>query len=251
MLEESTKCAVAIMHSGKEYVALMELHGDVPPEELDTVLSLFTGDIYQVPPVRSSVARRPRVRTVYWIRLLERDGRRLLLDVACSGGTYIRKLCHDIGEFLGVGAHMEELRRIRAGPFTEDGSIPLIDVIDAWDVYRESGDERPLREVVQPVESALTLIPKVYILDSAVDAICHGADLMVAGISMVEAGIERGDLTAVMTLKGEVVGLGLATMKTEEMLSSPEGMAVDVKRVVMPKSTYPPMWKGGLRHRVR
>ncbi len=251
MLEESTKCASAIMHSGKEYVALMELHGDVASDELNQVFSTFTGEIYQVPPVRSSVARRPRVRVVYWIRLLESDGRRLLLDVACSGGTYIRKLCHDIGEFLGVGAHMEELRRVRAGPFTEKDATPLIDVIDAWEAYRESGDEGPLRKVVQPVETALTLIPKVYIFDSAVDAICHGADLMVAGISKVEEGIKRGDFTALMTLKGEVVGLGVANMNTDEMLSAEEGMAVDVRRVVMARSTYPPMWKGGLRHRVR
>ncbi|MEM3096703.1 MAG: RNA-guided pseudouridylation complex pseudouridine synthase subunit Cbf5 [Nitrososphaerota archaeon] len=250
MLEESTKCAGAIMHSGKEYVALMEMHGDVEDDELVSALQTFTGNIYQVPPVRSSVARKPRVRTVYWIRILEREGRMILMDVACSGGTYIRKLCHDIGEYLGLGAHMEELRRVRAGPFTEENSTPFIEVLDAWSQYREGGDENVLRRVVHPVEESLQLLPKVYILDSAVDALCHGADLMVAGVSKVETGIVRGDLTAVLTLKGEVVGLGLAVMSTEEMLNSSEGLAVDITRVVMPRSTYPPMWKGGLRHKV-
>ncbi|MEM4374791.1 MAG: PUA domain-containing protein, partial [Nitrososphaerota archaeon] len=181
---------------------------------------------------------------------LEREGRMILMDVACSGGTYIRKLCHDIGEYLGLGAHMEELRRVRAGPFTEENSTPFIEVLDAWSQYREGGDENVLRRVVHPVEESLQLLPKVYILDSAVDALCHGADLMVAGVSKVETGIVRGDLTAVLTLKGEVVGLGLAVMSTEEMLNSSEGLAVDITRVVMPRSTYPPMWKGGLRHKV-
>lgn len=251
MLEDAAKCTPAIMHSGKEYIALMELHGQVGGDELRRALDFFTGNIYQVPPVRSAVARRPRVRTVYWIRVLELEGRMVLLDIACSWGTYIRKLCHDIGEYLGVGAHMEELRRVRAGPYTEDGSAPLIDVLDAWTRYREEGDEAGLREVVQPVETALQLLPKVYVMDSAVDALCHGADLMVAGISRLETGIARGDVVAVMTLKGEVVGLGLAVMTSEEMLESTEGMAVDVRRVIMQRSTYPPMWKGGLRHKVK
>jgi H/ACA ribonucleoprotein complex subunit 4 len=251
MLEDAAKCTSAIMHSGKEYIALMELHGPVSGDDLSKALDFFRGNIYQIPPLRSSVARRPRVRTIYWIRVLEIEGRMVLMDIACSGGTYIRKLCHDIGEYLSVGAHMEELRRVRAGPYTEEDSTPIIDVLDAWTRYREDGEESKLRQVIQPVETSLQLLPKVYVLDSAVDALCHGADLMVAGISKLETGIRAGDVVAVMTLKGEVVGLGLAVIDSGEMLESREGMAVDVKRVIMHRSTYPPMWKGGLRHKVK
>ncbi|MDJ0269371.1 MAG: RNA-guided pseudouridylation complex pseudouridine synthase subunit Cbf5 [Aigarchaeota archaeon] len=249
LLEDAAKSAPAIMHSGKEYICLMELHGDVSDEELEDALQLFTGEIYQVPPVRSSVARRPRIRVIYGSRIVERDGRHVLLEVACSAGTYMRKLCHDIGEYLGIGAHMEELRRIRAGPFIEQESASLLDVYSAWKTYREEGDDRELRRVVRPVEECVKLLPKVYVLDTAVDAVCHGADLAVVGIARVESGIKEGDLTAIMTLKGELVALGTSMMSSEQMLEATEGIAIDTTRVIMERQTYPSIWKGGLRKR--
>jgi len=247
MLRDATKCSSAIMQSGKEYVCLMELHGDVGEDALENAFRRFTGPIYQVPPIRSSVARRPRVRHVYRISVLERVGRHVLFEVACSGGTYIRKLCHDLGEFLGVGAHMKELRRTRAGPFVEASASSLLDVYEAWTRYRESGEEEAVRRVVQPVERSVELVGRVYVLDSAVDALCHGADLAVPGISRLETGIQRGDAVAMMTLKGEVVALGSALMSSEEMMNSTEGVAVDTERVVMRRHTYPSIWRGGRR----
>ena len=250
MLGEATKVSPALMQSGKEYVCLMELHGDVSQSELTDAFNYFTGDIYQVPPVRAAVARRPRVRTVYYIDVLEEEGRYVLFRVGCSGGTYVRKLCHDIGEYLGVGAHMEELRRTRAGPFTEESSVSLLELYETWLHYQETGEESRIRKMIRPVEEAVSLLPKVYLLDTAVDAVCHGADLMAAGISALESGISRDEMVALMTLKGELVALGNAAMTSEEMLSAHEGVAVDVKRVIMKRHTYPPVWKGGLRHKI-
>lgn len=249
MLGEGTKAAPALMHSGKEYVGLMELHGDVPDEEILKAFEFFTGDIYQVPPVRAAVARRPRIRTVYFNELLERSGRMALFRVGCSGGTYVRKLCHDIGEYLGVGAHMEELRRVRAGPFTEEKSHTLLDLYEAWADYKESGNAEKLLQIVEPVEACVGLLPKLFILDTAVDAVCHGADLMAVGVSRVETGIRRGDFVAVMTLKNELVAFGTALMSSEEILEATEGAAVDTVRVVMPRDTYPSVWRGGLRRK--
>ena len=247
MLEEATKFAPAVMQSGKEYICLMELHGPVKDEELEEAVRTFTGRIYQVPPVRSSVARRPRIRTIYNIEVLERDGKNVLMKVACSAGTYIRKLCHDMGEYLGVGAHMAELRRTRAGPFTEEESNPMLDIYYAVKKLREEGDESEIRRVVKPVEKCVELTPKVYILDTAVDAICHGADLAVAGIARVETGIEEGQLVAIMTLKNELVALGKAMMNSQKMIEAKEGIAVDAQRIIMPRKTYPSTWKGGLK----
>ncbi|MDW8083733.1 MAG: RNA-guided pseudouridylation complex pseudouridine synthase subunit Cbf5 [Candidatus Caldarchaeum sp.] len=248
MLGEATKVAPVFMQGGKEYVGLMELHGDVSESELDQALKVFTGAIYQVPPIRAAVARKPRIREVYYFEMLEREGRYVLFRLGCSAGTYVRKVCHDVGEYLGVGAHMEELRRTRAGPFEESTSYNLLTLQEAVTLYRESGDESLLRKVVQPVENCLALVPKVYVLDTAVDAVCHGADLMAAGISMLDSDIERQALVAVVTLKNEVVAIGRAVMNSQEMMEATEGLAVDIERVIMRKSTYPSVWKGGLQH---
>lgn len=243
MLEDATKCAGAIMRSGKEYICLMKLHGDVPDEKLKEAIELFKGRIYQVPPVRSSVARRPRIRTIYYAEIIERSGRDVLLRIGCSGGTYIRKYCYDIGLYLGCGAHMQELRRTRAGPYEEDGSVTLLDVYEAIKLFKSSRDESLLRKVVLPIETAVQLMPKIYIMDSAVDSICHGANLAVTGISKLEDGIKKGDEVALMTLKGELVALGIARMDYKEMLEAERGIAVDTERVIMARNTYPSIWK--------
>jgi len=247
MLEEATKCAPAVMQSGKEYICLMELHGGVGDEELNRVFRLFTGRIYQVPPVRSSVARRPRVRTVYRMEVLEREGRNVLFRVACSAGTYVRKICHDIGELLGVGAHMEELRRVRAGPFVEEEAVTMLELYEAVKLLKEEGQEEKIRKAIQPMERCVELLPKVYVMDTAVDAICHGADLAAAGVAKLDSDIQEGSLVAVMTLKNELIALGRALMNSKTMLEATEGIAVDVQRVIMERKTYPSIWKGGLR----
>ena len=250
LVEEATKCAGAVMGGGKEYVCIMRLHGDVSDDRLREALNLFVGEIYQVPPVRSSVSRRIRRRMIYRIELLERDGRNVLMKVACSGGTYIRKYCHDLGLYLGCGAHMQELRRVRAGPFTEDDSVTILDVYDALKRFEEDGDEGPLRSIVKPVEEAVKHIPKIYLLDTAVDAICHGANLAVTGVSKVEDSVKRDETVALMTLKGELVALAEAKMDVEEILEASHGIAAKTERVIMERGTYPPIWRGGKR-RVR
>ncbi len=222
----------------------MRLHGDVPEERIKEVCSQFVGLIYQRPPLRSSVKRVVRIKKVYYIDVLEVEGRNVLMRVGCEAGTYIRKLCHDIGEVLGVGAHMKELRRTRVGPFKEDETLSTLhDLVDAYSFWKEDEDERWIRRVIQPVEKAVEHLPKVFIRDSAVDAICHGAVLAVPGILKIETGIKRGSLVAVMTQKGELVALGRALMTSEEMYREEKGLAVKPIRVIMKRGTYPPLWK--------
>lgn len=232
------------MKAGKEYVCLMRLHGDVSREELEKVIREFTGPIYQRPPLRSAVKRTVRVRRVYYIKILEILGRDVLMKVGVEAGTYIRKLCHDIGEVLGCGAHMQELRRTRVGPFKEDDTlVTLYDVVDAYKLWIEEGEDKYLKKVILPIEAGVAHLPKVIIRDTAVDAICHGASLAVAGILRVETGIKVGDLVAIFTQKGELVALGRALMRSEEMVSSKRGLAVKTERVIMKPGTYPPFWK--------
>jgi len=241
-LEETTKVVQALLQSGKEYICVMRTHADEEETRVVETLRLFEGRIYQRPPIRASVKRRLRIRTIYRIDYLEGDGRNWLFRVACESGTYIRKLCYDVGEILGDGAHMHELRRTRSGPFTEDDLITLYDLADAIDRLQEEGDEEPLRRIVQPMEAALRLLPKVWIRDSAVEALCTGAALAVPGILRLESGIEEGSMVAVMTQKGEGVALMRAEMPGDEILESEHGIAATPLRVLMPRGTYPKMW---------
>jgi len=243
VLEDATKVVQAFLHSGKEYVCLMLLHGEVSNEELERVLGEFTGEIYQKPPLRASVKRESRKRTVYYIDLLERDRNRVLFKAGCQAGTYIRKLCSDIGEVLGVGAHMQELRRIRSGPFTDSSGLhTLHELVDAHARLVE-GEESAIRAIVRPVEEALEYIPKIRVRDSAVDSVCHGASLAIPGIVDVEDPFPKDSVVAIFTLKGEAVALGRSTLSSESIIHQEKGIAANVVRVLMPRGTYPRMWR--------
>jgi len=244
MLGRATKIAQALMSAPKEYVCLMRLHANVPDDELIKVLENFIGPIYQRPPLRSSVKRVVRIRRIYFIELLERDSKDVLLRIGCERGTYIRKLCHDIGEILGCGAHMQELRRTKVGPFRDDETlVTLQDVMDAYRMWKEYGYDECLRSIIVPVERAVEHLPRLIIRDSAVDAICHGAWLAVPGILRIDSGIKIGDTVAIMTQKGELVAIAEATMRSEEILTADHGIAAKPIRVLMPPGTYPPEWK--------
>jgi tRNA pseudouridine55 synthase len=241
-LGKATKATDLVLRSDKEYVCLMTLHRDVAEDKLRRVLGSFVGDIYQVPPVRAAVKRQLRVRRVHSIRPLQVKGREVLFLVECDAGTYIRTLCVDVGEALGIGANMEELRRTRSGNMRERESVQLQDLKDAF-VYWKEGDESALRRMVAPMEVLLEPLPKTVLKDSAVDAVCHGADLAVVGISKHQAAIARGELVAMMTQKGEGVALGIALMSGEEMGRAREGIALRTDRVLMEPGTYPRMWE--------
>src|SRR6266704_5896888 len=174
-LEEATKTIQAFLLTGKEYTCLMTIHGDVDLSRLRAVLEEFVGDLFQRPPVRAAVKRDVRRRRIYYIRDVEADGREVLFRVGCQAGTYIRKLVYDIGEVLQVGAHMRELRRTRAGSFTEVDASSLYDVLE---LSQSTPEEREgmVRQIVRPMEDAFEYVPRIYIRDSAVSSICHGAD---------------------------------------------------------------------------
>jgi len=245
-LEESRKIVRALLFSGKEYVCLMKLHGDTSKNKVEAVLKEFEGTIYQRPPLRASVKRQLRTRKIYYIDFLEMEGRNVLFKVGCEGGTYIRKLCFDIGEVLGCGAHMQELRRTRAGPFVENGDmVTLHDVAYWFGEWQKRKDDKILRKIIQPMEKALALVPKIYIRDSAVDAVCHGANLTAPGVLSIETGIQKGLLVSVFTLKGEAVALAEALASTDEILNMDHGMVAQTRRVLMPRGTYPKCWKSG------
>ena len=211
---------------------------------MKNVLAEFQGTVYQRPPVRSSVKRRLRTRTIYYNDFIEMDERNVLFKVGCEAGTYIRKLCYDVGEVLGCGAHMQELRRTRVGPFVEDKSlVTLHDLSYLFSQWQETKDEQMLRKFVYPMEKALELMPKIHVRDSAVDALCHGAHLTAPGVLSLDSGIKIGDTVAVFTQKGEAVAMSKAFVSSEKMLKMDHGFVAKTQRVLMPRGMYPKMWR--------
>jgi len=247
LLNRAVKVLPYLLTEDKEYVGVMRLHGDVPEEEVRRVVGLFKGPVYQRPPLRSAVKRELRVRRIYDVKVLEISGRDVLFWMWCEAGTYVRKFCHDVGVILGVGAHMQELRRVRSGSLREDTAVTLQDVVDAFAFWRENGDESLLRRVVIPVERAVEHLPRVVVRDSAVDAIARGAALAVPGILRVDAGIKVGDAVAVFTKKDELVAIGKALMRSEQMVSAKKGIAVQPEAVLMKPGVYPSLWRGARR----
>jgi len=226
----------------------MQLHKPVDEEKLRNVLSEFTGVIYQKPPVRSSVKRAIRRKRINSIELIEYTGKYALLRVDCEAGTYMRKLCWDIGLVLGVGAHMRELRRTRTGPFHEDKSlVRLHDVAEALYRFRVEGKDDLLRRYVLPGEFTVCHLPKVVLRDTAVESVVHGAILAVPGIARLHEGISKGDLVALLTLKGELIGLARALMSTQEVMELEKGEAFKPERIIMEPNLYPRAWKSKTR----
>ena len=240
-LQDSTKIVQALLDSGKEYVCVMRTHEEISEETVRKTLDLFTGEIFQRPPLRSSVSRRLRTRYIYGIDFIEGDGKNWLFKVSCQSGTYIRKLCFDVGEVIGCGAHMQELRRTRSGPFTESDLFTLYDLSEAVDLKKD-GDDTLLRKIIRPYEDAAQLLPKIWIRDSAVEAICNGAQLAIPGILRYEAGINVNDLVCVMTQKEEAVALMRADMSSGQIQAEDHDIAATIERVLMPSGVYPKSW---------
>jgi H/ACA ribonucleoprotein complex subunit 4 len=238
----ATKVVGALLTAGKEYITVMYLHEANPLEKIKTALNLFTGELYQRPPIKSSVARRLRKRTIYYSEILQVEDQHVLFRVGCEAGTYIRKLCFDLGEALLCGAHMAELRRTRTGLFRENSLSTLQDLHDAITIYREEQNEKYLRKIIMPMENAVAHWKKIYIRDSAVDAIAHGANLAIAGVLHLEKTIQEKEQIALMTQKGELVALATALMNTQKIMKSSHGFCAKTDKVLMTRGVYP-HWK--------
>lgn len=243
-LGEATKALGVLLLGPKEYHALGRVHSLPSKEKLSEIIEMFHGEIFQKPPQRSAVVRQTRTRSIYEFEVLEQKERLLLTRVLCEAGTYIRKLYYDIGEILGPGATMIELRRTRVDQFREtDGLVTLHELADAFALWEEKKDDSKLMKMIKPVESALSEIKSVVIRDSAVDAMCHGAQLAIPGILKISPNLKKGDLVGIYTQKGEAVALAESTMSESEIRDATKGYAFETKRIIMAPNTYPKKWR--------
>ena len=229
LLGDATRSAQVFDDSVKEYVAVLELHASAPADLAATVAE-FVGPVYQKPPRKSAVARRLRVREVHELDVLEAEDRRVLLRIRCASGTYVRKLCHDIGLALGTGAHMGALRRTATGTFDDATLVTMHDFADALAWWREDGDDEPLRAVVDPAERALRGIPEITIAPSAADSVADGAPVYAPGV-IEGPDLDPADrpLVACYTPDGAAVCLG-------RLVGDPDaesGVVVSLERVLV------------------
>ncbi|KAI1438233.1 pseudouridine synthase [Xylaria sp. CBS 124048] len=246
-IDRATRLVKSQQGAGKEYVAVIRLHDKLPGGEAQfaRALETLTGALFQRPPLISAVKRQLRIRTIHESKVIEFDNDRHLgiFWVSCEAGTYIRTLCVHMGLLLGVGAHMQELRRVRSGAMDETKDlVTLHDVLDAQWMYDNTRDESYLRKVISPLETLLTSYKRVVVKDSTVNAICYGAKLMIPGLLRYEAGIEAHEEIVLMTTKGEAIALGIAMMSTVEMSSCDHGVVAKVKRCIMERDLYPRRW---------
>merc|ERR1712217_796710 len=213
-------------------------------------LDALNGALFQRPPVISAVKRQLRVRTIYETKLIEYNDKRhtCIYWVSCEAGTYIRTMCVHLGLMLGVGAHMAELRRVRSGVLDENSYVSTMhDVLDAQYMYENLNDEKYLRRTVMPLELILTNYKRIVVKDSAVNAVCYGAQLMIPGVLRFEKDIEVGSEIVMMTTKGEAIATGIAQMTTAVISSVDHGVVDVIKRVIMERDTYNMRWGYGPR----
>jgi H/ACA ribonucleoprotein complex subunit 4 len=231
LLEHATKASPYFAGAEKTYVTIMRTFSPVKKRELEVALKRFRGPIYQTPPLASAVRKQLRVREVHELELIELEGADALLRVRAAAGFYVRKLCTDLGEVLGCGATMHDLRRTRAGGFTEEQCVTLQELSDRLWLWKERGEEKPLREALHPLEEALPL-KRVWVSDGALHPITTGADLAIPGVLRLDDGVKRGEHVQVLTGRGELACLAHALKDADEIRGSERGIAFDVERVI-------------------
>ncbi len=231
-----------VLEFPKRYVGSVVLHGEVPDRELARAIAEFTGPIYQTPPVRSAVKRERRVRTVHRLGLVERDGPRLLLDAVTDSGTYLRTLAVDLGEALGVGAHLEELRRTQTGPFPESAAVPLTALADAR-AARAAGNPAPMLALLHPIEEVWREFPSIVVKDAAASALAHGAGLARGGIVSIPRPFARGAHVVLVSRSGELVATGVAQHDSRSLAEVGHGWVVAQTRVFVDPARFPPRWR--------
>ncbi|XP_013418158.1 H/ACA ribonucleoprotein complex subunit 4 isoform X2 [Lingula anatina] len=246
-VERATRLVKSQQGAGKEYVCMYRLHSACDDEKKITQIieNQLTGALFQRPPLISAVKRQLRVRTVYESKMIEIDKERNMgiFWVSCEAGTYIRTLCVHLGLLLGVGGQMQELRRVRSGIQSEkEGLVTMHDVLDAQWQFDHNKDESYLRRVIKPLEALLVSHKRIVLKDSAINAVCYGAKIMLPGVLRYEDGIEINDEIVIVTTKGEAVALAIAQMTTAVMATCDHGVVAKLKRVIMERDTYPRKW---------
>ena len=195
-LNRACKLTGFFLGENKTYVGIMRLHENVSIDKLkEAIEEKFLGKIKQIPPKKSRVKRQEREREIVKFEILEEHGKDFLFISEVQGGTYIRKLIDDLGKELGVGAHMLELRRIKAGIFNEEDKIyPCVNLYDFGKAVEEykKGDGENLRKIIIPGEIVSEIHPVVEIKNLRLKEIFTGKPILESDLKK-KVGFEMGE----------------------------------------------------------
>ncbi len=240
-LGRATRIVQFLLKSGKEYVGMMHLHKDINEDLIRKTADELVGKIKQLPPIRSAVKRELRTREIYYLKILEINGKDVLFKIGSEAGFYVRKFCHDFGLKLKTQAHMSQLVRTKVAKFNDKNWKTLHDLKDSYEFYK-NGKEEYIREVILPIERAVEHLPKIWVHDSCVSTLCHGADLSIPGISKYN-NFDENETAAIMTLKNELICLGNSLVNHEYIKNNDKGKIVKVNKVFMDVNLYPKILK--------
>ncbi len=234
LLGDAARCARVFDDSIKEYVAVLELHGPTP-SDFESILAEFEAPLYQKPPRKSAVKRRRRVREIHALDVLELTDQQALLRVSCESGTYVRKLCHDIGLALGTGAHMGDLRRTATGTFDDTTLVTMEDLADALAFWADDDDPEPAQRIVAPAERVLETMPRIVVAPSAAREVAEGAPVYGPGVIETRPAPRGGatpvvgDFVCCVTPDNAAVCLGTLVAKAD----AESGTVVELERVLV------------------
>jgi len=212
-LDEATKILKILMKSDKEYEGIIHLHKDVEREKIEQMIKeKFIGEITQIPPVHSRVARKPRQRKIYSFDILEKIGKEVTFRTKVQAGTYIRKLVHDLGKELGSGAHMKFLKRTKTGKFEIKDSYEIEDIQKAYDEWKR-GNDKSLRKILISIEDVID-IKKIIVKNISIQRITNGSPVRSQDM-LKKIDIKPGENVSIVSPSGRIIGLGIARSKNK------------------------------------
>ncbi len=222
-LNRACKLTGFFLGEDKEYIGIMNIHEDISKKEVEKAIKeKFLGKILQLPPVKSRVKRQEREREIKAFDIIEKEEHNFLFRAECQGGTYIRKLVSDLGEYLKTGAHMLELRRMRAGIFKENHErypcINLYDFEKAVEEYKK-GNEEEIRKIIIPAEIICEVYPVIQIKEENLKKILTGKPINKEDLKKIDKEYSKEIVCAVCNDK--FIGMYRLIQK-EDLFAKPE-----------------------------
>ncbi len=204
-INEGTKFLFYLMGGQKTYLAQMNLHEDIREGKIKKALKKFIGKIKQTPPKRSSVKRVEREREVYSLEFIRKQDKEVYFKTTVESGTYIRTLCVAIGEELGIGAHLQNLKRIKHSNFSIDKSLSIKKL-------EKLLEQKNFQKLFTPVSKSLKHLKVVYISDQAKQKIFLGKFLAKQDLLAIDKGTKNNKALLCFDTNGNFLGI-LRTIK--------------------------------------